>query len=150
MLTELMSLIHVEAILQILLAAFLGAAIGLERERWKKDAGLRTYMIICVGAALFAMVAVYGGDQFIGKSNIALDPNIVIQAVGIGIGFLGSALIINKQGHIEGLTTAASVWTAAAIGVAVGFRLYFIAFFATIICLIVLNVLRSFEAKYLD
>jgi len=149
MLQDILSLIHVEAMLQILLAAFLGAAIGLERERWKKNAGFRTYMLICIGSAIFAMIGIYG-SSVVGSEGLVFEPTIVIQAVAVGIGFLGSGLIINKQGHTEGLTTAVGAWTVAAIGVAVGFKLYFIAFFATIVCLIVLNALRFLEAKYLD
>jgi putative Mg2+ transporter-C (MgtC) family protein len=144
MIESFFSYIHIEAILQILLAALLGAAIGLEREHWKKDAGLRTYMLICIGSALFAMICVYSTDAY---PMMSFQP---INAVAIGIGFLGSGLILNKQGHKEGLTTAISAWTASAIGVAVGFKLYFIAFFATVICFIVLRVLRHIEAKYLD
>jgi putative Mg2+ transporter-C (MgtC) family protein len=144
MIESFFSYIHVEAILQILLAAFLGAAIGLEREHWKKDAGLRTYMLICIGSALFSMICVYGVTEY---PNMSFQP---INAIAIGIGFLGSGLIMTKQGHKEGLTTAVSAWTASAIGVAVGFKLYFIAFFATVICFIVLRALRHVEAKYLD
>jgi putative Mg2+ transporter-C (MgtC) family protein len=136
--------LHIEAILQIILAALLGAVIGLERERWKKDAGFRTYTLICIGSALFAMICVYSIDLF---PAMSFQP---INAVAIGIGFLGSGLILTKNGHIEGLTTAVSAWTASAIGVAVGFRLYAMAFFATLACFVVLRVLRNIEEKYLD
>lgn len=136
--------LHLEAILQLILAALLGAVVGLERERWKKDAGFRTYMLICLGSALFAMICIYSVNLY---PTMDFQP---INAVAIGIGFLGSGLIITKRGHAEGLTTAISAWTASAIGVAIGFKLYAIAFFATIICFIVLRTLRHVEAKYLD
>lgn len=136
--------LHIEAILQLILAALLGAVVGLEREHWKKDAGFRTYILICIGSALFAMICVYSVNLY---PTMSFQP---INAVAIGIGFLGSGLIITKKGHVEGLTTAVSAWTASAIGVAIGFKLYTIAFFATIICFIVLRTLRHIEAKYLD
>ncbi len=119
--------------LRLLLAAALGGAIGYERERAGKPAGLRTHMLICVGAALFTAVSVFG---FTGPA----DPSRIAAGVVTGVGFIGAGAIIFRtaEGYIAGLTTAATIWVVAGIGVAAGAGLYIAAVITTAITLITL------------
>jgi len=124
---------ELELILRLVMAAVLGAGIGLQRELSHKPAGLRTHMLICLGCALFTIVSNegFGGSDF--------DPSRVAAGVVAGMGFLGAGAIIRGQGGIvAGLTTAASIWTVAAIGLAAGAGLYLIAAAAAVITAIVL------------
>ncbi len=126
--------VEVEMVLRIVLAAALGAIIGAQRERAHKAAGLRTHILICLGSALFTVVSIHGfGLQSVDTSRVAA-------GIVTGIGFLGAGAIIHPRGEniVAGLTTAASIWTAAAIGMTVGTGLYLIAIAATVIVLIVL------------
>ena len=134
-----------ETLLQLILAAFLGGLIGLEREYRRREAGLRTFALVSLGAALFTVI----GYQMI---NIGpeVDPTRVIQAVAIGIGFIGAGLIIYRQFRIEGLTTAAGLWVAAAIGIAVGAKLYLSAVFVTFLAIGILAGLRLIEEKFFE
>src|SRR6476659_3637597 len=123
-----------EVIIRLLLAAFFGAVIGLERERKDWAAGLRTHMMVCLGAALTMIVSAYGFNDVIGREGIVLDPSRVAAQVISGIGFIGAGTILFlRQGTIRGLTTASGLWTVAAIGLATGGGLYFAAFLATIL-----------------
>jgi len=112
-------------ITQIFIAFLLGAIIGLEREKQGNAAGIRTYAAVTLGAALFTLIGIYSADVTAAGRIIA---NIVT-----GIGFLGAGIIYqnNAKGLIQGLTTASSVWAAAAVGVAVAYNMYFIAVAAT-------------------
>ena len=119
-------------VLRLLLAAALGAIIGYQRERAGKPAGLRTHILICVGAALFTIASAYG-------FGVGADPGRVAAGIVAGIGFLGAGAIFHRQGGIvEGLTTAATIWAVAAIGLAAGAGLYIIAAVTTAVVLIVL------------
>lgn len=119
--------------LRILMAAVLGGAIGYQRERSGKPAGLRTHMLICIGATIFTLVSIYA---FSGPA----DPSRVAAGVVTGIGFLGAGAIFSRpqDGYIAGLTTAATIWVTAGIGVAVGAGLYIASVVTTAITLIVL------------
>jgi putative Mg2+ transporter-C (MgtC) family protein len=103
----------VQMFLRLLIAVVLGALVGYERERAGKPAGIRTHGMVCLGAALFAVVSIYG---FGGVG----DPARVAAQIVTGIGFLGAGAILHQRGNVQGLTTAASLWVAAAIGLAVG------------------------------
>ncbi len=138
-----------EIFFQILLAAIFGGLLGIEREFGKKEAGLRTYMLVCIGSCLFTISALYGMELFAGDSQVKFDPIRIIQAVAIGVGFIGSGLIIFRRDHLEGLTTAAGLWVVSAIGVAVGLKLYLVALFVTGISLIILTGLLLFEKKFI-
>jgi putative Mg2+ transporter-C (MgtC) family protein len=117
-------------VLRLLLAGVLGGLIGFQRERAGRAAGLRTLSLIAIGAALFTSLALFGFDV----TNSQLAANVVV-----GVGFLGAGTIIHReQGVIEGMTTAATIWVAAAVGVAAGTGKYFVAIVATGIILIVL------------
>jgi putative Mg2+ transporter-C (MgtC) family protein len=118
--------------LRLLLAAALGAAIGYQRERAQKPAGLRTHILISAGAALFTIVSTYG-------FGIEADPSRIAAGVVAGIGFIGAGAIIRREGGIvEGLTTAATIWAVAAIGLAVGAGLYIISVVTTAVVAIAL------------
>jgi len=124
--------IELEMVLRILMAAALGAIIGYQRERAGKSAGLRTVVLVCVGAALFTMASIYG-------FGVVADPSRVAAGIVIGIGFLGAGAIMRREGsHIEGLTTAATIWVMAAIGLATGAGLYIVSLVSTGVTLIVL------------
>ena len=124
--------IEVEMILRLLLAAALGAIIGYQRERAGKAAGLRTHILICVGAALFTIASLYG-------FGANADPDRVAAGIVAGIGFLGAGAIIRTgEGIVAGLTTAATIWAVAGIGLAAGAGLYLASAVTTALILIVL------------
>lgn len=137
-----------ELILRLLLAAFLGSVIGFERERLSWAAGLRTHMLVCVGSALLMMVSAFGFSDVLGKPHVELDPSRIAAQVVSGIGFLGAGSIMARGEVIRGLTTAASLWTVAAVGLAVGGGLYVGAVAATAIILIILAGLKPLEKWY--
>lgn len=124
--------IELEMVLRLLLAAALGAIIGYQRERAGKPAGLRTHILISVGAALFTVTSAYG---FGGTA----DPSRIAAGIVAGIGFIGAGVILHaRQEIVAGLTTAATIWIVASIGLAAGAGLYIISAVATLIALIVL------------
>ena len=126
--------------LQLVLAAFLSALIGMDRERKEHDAGLRTHMLVGVGACLFTVLsylAFPGGD-----------PTRIASQILPGIGFLGAGTILKYGRSIKGLTTAASIWITAAVGMAVGAGVWFLAIFATLLIWFVLVVLRRIERRH--
>jgi putative Mg2+ transporter-C (MgtC) family protein len=115
-----------EGLLRLGLAAVLAGAIGVERELREQEAGLRTHMLVCVGATMFMLVGVYAwADMRLGNQiGVVVDPSRVASYVVSGIGFLGAGAIIKHGINVRGLTTAASLWVVAAIGVAVGVGMY--------------------------
>jgi len=137
-----------EIILQIILAAVLGGLLGLEREFGKKEAGLRTYMLVCIASCLFTILAFLAPNIF-KECRMNMDPLRAIQAVAIGIGFIGSGVIIFRKDHVEGLTTAAGLWLVAAIGVAIGLKMYSLAVFATSLGLLILAGVLLIEKRIL-
>jgi len=139
---------YLEILSRLLLAALLGSMIGLERERLLWAAGLRTHMLVCVGACLIMIVSAYGFSDVLGKPAIVLDPSRIGAQVVSGIGFLGAGAILLRSDIVRGLTTAASVWTVAGIGLAVGGGLYLAAITATIIILLILVGLKPFEERF--
>ena len=106
-----------EMVIRIVIAAFLGAVIGYERARAKKPAGIRTHLLVCMGAALFTTVSIWG---FAGNA----DPSRIAAGVVVGVGFLGAGTILRQERGVAGLTTAATIWAVAAVGVAIGAGLY--------------------------
>jgi len=127
----------------------LGGLVGLEREYKRKEAGLRTYALVSLGAALFTIIGFNLSSIFIGNQLVNIDPARIIQAVAIGVGFIGGGLIIYKQFQVEGLTTAAGLWVAAGIGIAIGAKLYLMAIFVTFLAIGILAGLRLIEEKFL-
>lgn len=123
-------------ILRLLLAAALGAIIGYQRERSGKPAGLRTHILICIGSALFTIGSLYG-------FGVTADPARVAAGIVAGIGFLGAGAIMRREeGIVEGLTTAATIWAIAAIGLAAGAGLYLVSTVTAAVVLIVLLLPR--------
>jgi putative Mg2+ transporter-C (MgtC) family protein len=115
-----------EGLLRLGLAALLAGAIGIERELREQEAGLRTHMLVCVGSTMFMLVGVYGWSELrLGTDiGVVVDPSRVASYVVSGIGFLGAGAIIKHGINVRGLTTAASLWVVAAIGVGVGAGMY--------------------------
>lgn len=138
-----------ETFLQLVLATLLGGLLGLEREYNRKEAGLRTFSLVCLGAAFFTIISFIPFSEFTIKAGISFDPGRIIGQIVLGIGFIGAGLIVYKEFHVAGLTTAAGLWVAAAIGAAVGVKFYLPAVFATFLALIVLTGLRPIEEKFI-
>jgi putative Mg2+ transporter-C (MgtC) family protein len=141
-------LTNLEMITRLGLAALLGGAIGFERERLSWAAGLRTHMLVCVGACLFMIVSAYGFMDVLDHEHVSLDPSRVAAQVVSGIGFLGAGSILLRGEIVRGLTTAASLWTVAAVGLAAGGGLYLAAGSATVIILIILAGIKPLERWY--
>lgn len=120
----------------------LGTLVGWERQMGRKPAGLRTHCLVCLGSTMFVLLTRHAVDSF-GGSN--LDPTRIIHGVITGVGFLGAGSIMRTEGYVHGLTTAASVWMVAAIGVAVGVHAYVLAIIGTVLALIVLELFRWLE-----
>src|SRR5580658_6399678 len=135
-------------ILRLLIAAVLGSAIGIDRERLAWAAGLRTHMLVCVGACLFMIVSAFGFADVLGTKDVVLDPSRIAAQVVSGIGFLGAGSILLRGEVVRGLTTAASLWTVAAIGLAVGGGLYVEAVIATAVILIILAGIKPLEERF--
>lgn len=135
---------------RLLLAMLCGAVLGYERERHGRSAGLRTNLLVCVGAALMMVVSKYfyflPGD-FTGNITTALDPARIAAQIVTGIGFLGAGVIIKERGGIRGLTTAATLWYNAGVGMACGAGMFIIPIFCTIIGLASLAALKNLEYK---
>jgi putative Mg2+ transporter-C (MgtC) family protein len=131
-------------LLRLLVAALLGGAIGMERELRERQAGLRTHLVVCVGSALFTLVSAYGFHEFLvsGGSLVRTDPTRIAAQIVSGIGFLGAGAIIRQGLSVKGLTTAATLWLVAAIGMASGAGYYSAAIFATAGALLTLGPLR--------
>ena len=124
--------VELEMVLRLIMATALGAIIGYQRERAAKPAGLRTHILICVGAALFTIASLYG-------FGIGADPARIAAGVVAGVGFLGAGAIIRRdEGLVAGLTTAATIWAVAAIGLAAGAGLYLVSAVTTVLILVVL------------
>jgi len=132
------------AFVRLVLAAFFGGIIGYQRERSEKPAGLRTHVLVCMGSALLMLVSYY---PFVGM--VGADPSRIAAGAITGIGFLGAGAIISQGGVVRGLTTAASIWIMAAIGLAVGIGLYFPALFSTILVLLILTLFKAMEMSFL-
>ncbi len=144
-----MGLAWQEVLLRLVLASLFGALIGLERERKDWAAGLRTHMMVAVGSCLIMLVSAYGFADVIAIDGIDLDPSRVAAQVVSGIGFIGAgAILFSRQGRVRGLTTAAGLWTVAAIGLATGGGMYFAAAITTLIALIILWLLNPLESIY--
>lgn len=139
---------ELQLLVRLLVAAALSGLLGWERERARKSAGLRTHMLVGIAAALYTSIAELVVSEIPPDSQgFQADPIRAIQAVAIGIGFLGSGVIfVSRDEHrVQGLTTAASVWATAAIGIAAGLEHYVLAGGATLLLLFVLHFLARFD-----
>ncbi|PYI51666.1 MgtC/SapB family protein [Paenibacillus flagellatus] len=134
---------------RLVLALLLGGLIGLEREQHNHPAGFRTHILVCLGACLIMLLSVYGFGEFANEPSVRLDPARLAAQVITGIGFLGAGTIVFNGSSISGLTTAASLWVVAAIGLAAGAGFYFAAVVTTLFVLISLWVLNKVEKKWM-
>lgn len=140
---------QLEMVSRLVIAAALGSVIGFERERLSWAAGLRTHMLVCVGSALVMIVSAFGFKDVLGTANVVLDPSRMAAQVVSGIGFLGAGSILLRGEVIRGLTTAASLWAVAAVGLAVGGGMYTASIAATIIILIILAGVKPLERRFI-
>jgi len=133
-----------EMIVRLLLTLLLSGLIGLERQVHRRDAGLRTHILVALGSCLIMLTSLYVFDIY--KDQVGLDPVRIAAGVVTGIGFLGAGTIIRETDGVRGLTTAASLWVVAGIGLAVGVGFNNIAIYTTVLVLVVLHFLRYLEA----
>ena len=138
-----------EALLRLALAAALGGLIGLERELREREAGLRTHLLVSLGSALFTIAGAYGFHDFLvsGGNVVRTDPTRVAAQIVTGIGFLGAGAIIRQGLSVRGLTTAATLWVVAAVGLAAGAGYYSAAIITTALVLLALYPLRIIAYK---
>lgn len=140
-----------EVVLRLVLASLLCGAIGFERETRDQPAGFRTHILLGLGAALFTLVSAYGFEPFtraaLGGGGLQFDPTRIAAQIIAGVGFLGAGAIIRQGGDVRGLTTAASLWAASAIGMAVGAGYLFGAAAATVLAVSTLYALRRFRSS---
>ena len=146
----------INLVIRVLSALLLGFAIGLEREMTNKYAGLRTNILVCLGACIFTIISIYGFPTFAAGDNV-----IVSQATGVrdtariaaqvvtGIGFIGGGTVLRHGANVFGLTTAATLWVSAAVGMACGTGMYGLALVATILSIMILVSVRLFEKNVL-
>jgi len=138
-----------EVIGQLALALLLGMLLGTERAAVAgKKAGTRTFALVSMGSALFALVSIHVTHSYIGI--VSFDPMRIGAAVATGIGFLGAGIILFREDRLTGLTTAAGLWVAAAIGLATGFGLYLLAITGTVLTLIAFTILWHIEKRLKD
>jgi putative Mg2+ transporter-C (MgtC) family protein len=140
-----------EVLLRVGLAAIFGGAVGAEREIREREAGLRTHMLVSVGAALFTLVSAYAWDDFTfsAASGVSFDPTRIAAQVVSGIGFLGAGAIIRQGLSVRGLTTAATLWVVAAIGMASGAGYYSAAAITTVLVIVSLWPLRIVAQRFM-
>ena len=137
-----------EIIIRMLLAVLIGGIIGFEREAHKRAAGLRTHILVCIGAALFTMSSIYIAQHY-GGADQNCDPSRIASGIVMGIGFLGAGAIIRERAAVSGLTTAASLWGVAGIGMALGCGFYKLALISAIAIFVSLVALGKFTRKYM-
>jgi putative Mg2+ transporter-C (MgtC) family protein len=131
--------LDLELMVRVLLSFVLGGVLGFERERTGRPAGLRTHMLVCAGSVCFTIAGVYG---FAGPETSMRDPSRVAAQIVAGVGFLGAGTIFRTPSTVRGLTTAASIWLVAAIGMLVGAGMYMLAIISTILGYITLEWLK--------
>lgn len=151
-----MEAFNIEMVIRLVWALIMGFALGLERELTNKYAGLRTHILVCLGACVFTILSIYGFPTFAAGDNV-----ITEQATGIrdtariaaqivtGIGFIGAGTVLRNGPTVFGLTTAATLWIAASIGMACGAGMYDVAIVSTVLSVVVLTIIRVFERRIL-
>src|SRR4051812_3256179 len=139
----------VEAVQRLALAMVVGAALGVERERLDRPAGLRTYMLVVEGACLFMICAILLAEQ-VARAGGVSDPGRIASTVVQGIGFIAAGVILTTGKEVIGLTTAAGLWVATALGLLIGAGFYVVALVAAVATVIALIVLRYIELEFLN
>jgi len=132
-------------ILRLVVAALAGGILGWERERHDKPAGLRTHMMVALGAAAFMVAGLQYAEDYPQFPALRLDPLRVLAGIIGGVGFLGAGTILEARGSVRGITTAAGIWVAAAIGTASGMGMYGIAFTSVILAVLILTLVGRLE-----
>lgn len=143
---------HIETIeisVRLFTSLILGGIIGYEREINRHAAGLRTNILVCVGSTLIMLLSIYGFNQFLDEPSVRSDPARLAAQVISGIGFLGAGTIMQRGASIKGLTTAATLWVMAAIGLAVGAGFYYPAVITCVIVFLSLRILNKVEHRFL-
>lgn len=135
--------IEIQAIYQLVIATVLGASIGIERSVAGKRAGMRTYALVALGSCLLVVTSHIVSNGYIGITSF--DPMRVAAGIVMGIGFIGTGVVVQKGSELVGLTTAAGLWVAAALGIAVGFGLYTLAVVSTVLILIIFKLFIGVE-----
>ena len=138
-------LTEVQMVIRLLYAAVLGGIVGIEREVHEKAAGFRTHILVCIGSCVIMLTSMHIFDIYNGIADV--DPGRIAAQVVSGIGFLGAGTIIRSRVSIVGLTTAASLWSIAGVGLAVGSGLFIVSAFATVLILASLLVLSKVHDK---
>ena len=134
-----------ELLLKLLLAFIIGLLIGYERDRGGKPAGMRTQMLICVGSALLAGISIHLGDAYVATTGVRPDPARLMAQILVGIGFVGAGVILKTSNRITGVTTAATLWLTAAIGIGIGSGFFASSILATIFILL-LEPIAAFKS----
>lgn len=155
-LNHLTNIINLDYIIRITIAVIFGFCIGLERELTNKYAGLRTHILVCLGACVFTLISIYGFPTFAPGDNVIIDhatgvrdTSRVAAQIVTGIGFIGAGTVLRNGPIVFGLTTAATLWIAASIGMACGAGMFEIAFAGTVLSILTLVMIRIFERKVL-
>lgn len=155
-LNHLVNIINLEYILRITIAVVFGFCVGLERELTNKYAGLRTHILVCMGACVFTLISIYGFPTFAPGDNVIIDnatgvrdTSRVAAQIVTGIGFIGAGTVLRNGPIVLGLTTAATLWIAASIGMACGAGMFEIAFAGTLLAILTLVSIRVLERKVL-
>jgi putative Mg2+ transporter-C (MgtC) family protein len=136
-----------QVVIRLVVAAALGGLVGLERERLEWAAGMRTHALVSLGSALFMVVSILGFSDILDERHVILDPSRVAAQVASGIGFIGAGTIILRKEVVKGLTTAASIWAVAAVGLAVGGGMFLAAGAATLLALALLVLAKPLKAR---
>ncbi|MEI8176316.1 MAG: MgtC/SapB family protein [Candidatus Omnitrophota bacterium] len=137
---------NLQILLRLIMATALGGLIGFERESRRRAAGFRTHILVCLGSTLVMIISVELFETYRGLANV--DPSRIASQVLTGIGFLGAGTILRSGPSVQGLTTAASIWTVAGIGLAVGCGFYFASFAATLLVFVTLVVFSKMEQEF--
>lgn len=147
---------NAEFIIRLFLALILGFALGLERELTNKYAGLRTHILVCLGACVFTLLSIYAFPTYANGDNVVIsnatgirDTSRVAAQIVTGIGFIGAGTVLRNGPMVFGLTTAATLWIAASIGMACGSGMFDVAIIATVLSVAVLTLIRIFERQFL-
>ena len=139
-----MSGVEATAVIQLIVASALGGLIGLERSVFGKQAGMRTYALVALASCVLTVMSVLVSSSYIGLTSF--DPLRVAAAIVMGIGFIGTGIVVHREGsNPMGVTTTAGIWVAAAIGISVGFRLYILAIATAILTLIIFTAFSRVE-----
>lgn len=132
---------------RLLLAAFLGLLIGINREYHPAPAGMRTHMLVSLGAATFAVLMEEIIHSYEDIESLRSEPVRIIEAVTAGVAFIAAGTIIQSRGRVKGLTTGAGMWVSGAVGLACGIGAYFVGIFAAVMCLLILTVIKWIEDR---